>query len=80
MYFKGSLNGLYLLGFMINNTCIFMEYETGAIADYVTLVNLLISLENSFSAFIQIYFQSFSEVFIGFTVCDTHYLCFFVEY
>ena len=54
-----------------------MEYETGAIAYHMTLVRLLVSLKNSSSAIVQIYFQSSSEGLIGFIVCDTRYLCFF---
>ena len=65
---------------MIHDTCIFMEYETGAIADHMTLVRLLISLKNSSSTIVQIYFQSSSEELIGFIVCDTRYLWFFFEY
>ena len=65
---------------MIHDTCIFMEYETGAIAYHMTLVRLLVSLKNSSSAIVQIYFQSSSEGLIGFIVCDTRYLCFFFEY
>ena len=74
MYCNGFLNGF------LNDTRIFMEYETGAIADHMTLVRLLISLKNSSSTIVQIYFQSSSEELIGFIVCDTRYLWFFFEY
>ena len=40
--FKVPLNGLYVLRPMIHDTCIFIEYETGAIGDHVNLIKQLI--------------------------------------
>ena len=75
--FKAPLNGLYVLKPMIHDTCIFIEISTGAIGDHVTLVKLLIFSKGIFKAIIQLYFQSSSEWFIGFTAYDTPYLHFF---
>ena len=46
----------------------------------VTLVKLLIFTKWAFTAIVQIYFQSFSQWFIGFTAYDTGYRQFFFEY
>ena len=45
----------------------------------VTLVKLLIFTKWAFTAIVQIYFQSFSQWFIGFTAYDTCYQQFFLN-
>ena len=75
--FKAPLNGLYVLRSMIHDTCIFMEYQTGAFGDHVGLVKLLIFSKGILKTTVQLYFQSSYEWFIGFTAYDTRYLHFF---
>ena len=57
--FKAPLNGFYVLRPMIHDTCIFIEYETGAIGDHVNLVKQLIFSKYIFTTIVQLYFHSY---------------------
>ena len=66
--FKASLIGSLFLMLMIHVTCIFVEYQTGVIADHnLEVITWPVIFSNKiFTATVQIYFQGTSEWLLRF--------------